>query len=68
MAYGKGHLSGMIIFLRSFALLILFLIILPQFWGLRGVWLSVSFAEGLTLFVSIGVTMYDLRKERGRLK
>lgn len=63
MAYGKGHLSGMITFLRSFALLILFLIILPQFWGLRGVWLSVPFAEGLTLFVSIGVTMYDLRKE-----
>lgn len=63
MAYGKGHLSGMITFLRSFALLILFLIILPQFWGLRGVWLSVPFAEGLTLFVSIGATMYDLRKE-----
>ena len=69
MAYGRGHLSGIITFLRSFAFLILFLIILPPFWGLRGVWLSVPFAEGLTLLVSTGVTMYDLRKEwRHRLQ
>lgn len=63
MAYGKGHLSGIITFLRSFVLLILFLIILPQFWELRGVWLSVPFAEGLTLTVTIVVTVYDLRKK-----
>lgn len=62
MAYGKGHLSGAITFLRSFALLILFLIILPQFWELNGVWLSVPFSESLTLLISIGVTLYDFRK------
>ena len=64
MAYGKGHLSGIITFLRSFALLILFLIILPRFWELRGVWLSVPFAEGLTLIVSMGITVCDFRKNR----
>lgn len=64
MAYGKGHLSGIITFLRSFALLILFLMILPRFWELRGVWLSVPFAEGLTLIVSMGITVCDFRKNR----
>ena len=48
MAYGKGHISGLITFLRSFALLLLFLIILPQVWGLKGIWLAVTAAELLT--------------------
>lgn len=39
MAYGKGHFSGLITFLRSFALLLLFLTVLPQRFGLTGVWL-----------------------------
>ena len=53
MAYGKGHFSGLITFLRSFALLLLFLTVLPQKLGLTGVWLAVPVAEALTLFVSV---------------
>lgn len=53
MAYGKGHLSGIITFLRSFALLLLFLVFLPAFWGINGIWMAVPMAESLTLFVSI---------------
>ena len=41
MAYGKGYFSGLITFLRSFALLLLFLTVLPQKFGLTGVWLAV---------------------------
>lgn len=52
MAYGKGYISGMITFLRSFALLLLFLAFLPQIWGMTGIWLAVPAAEFLTLFVS----------------
>lgn len=52
MAYGKGHFSGMITFLRSFALLLLFLVFLPKIWGMTGIWLAVPAAEFLTLFVS----------------
>lgn len=52
MAYGKGHLSGIITFLRSFALLLLFLLLLPQQFGLAGVWMAVPAAELLTFFVS----------------
>ena len=53
MAYGKGHLSGMITFLRSFVLLLLFLSLLPKIWGMTGIWLAVPAAEFLTLFVSL---------------
>lgn len=52
MAYGKGYISGMITFLRSFALLLLFLAFLPKVWGMTGIWLAVPAAEFLTLFVS----------------
>lgn len=53
MAYGKGHLSGLITFLRSFALLLLSLTVLPQRFGLTGVWLAVPAAESLTLLVAV---------------
>ena len=53
MAYGKGYFSGLITFLRSFALLLLFLAVLPRIFGLAGVWLAVPVAEALTLLVSV---------------
>lgn len=53
MAYGKGHFSGIITFLRSFALLLLFLALLPKIWGMTGIWFAVPAAEFLTLFVSV---------------
>lgn len=53
IAYGKGHFSGLITFLRSFALLVLFLTILPIKFGFYGIWFAVPAAEFLTLFVSI---------------
>lgn len=52
MAYGKGNFSGLITFLRSFALLLLFLAFLPKIGGMTGIWLAVPAAEFLTLFVS----------------
>lgn len=52
MAYGKGYFSGLITFLRSFVLLLLFLTVLPKKLGLTGVWLAVPAAEALTLLVA----------------
>ena len=54
MAYGKGYFFGLITFLRSFTLLLLFLTVLPQRFGLTGVWLAVPAAEVLTLLVAVG--------------
>ena len=59
MTYGKGYISGMITFLRSFALLLLFLIVLPRFLELNGIWLAVPAAEILTLIVAL----WTLRKK-----
>lgn len=53
MAYGKGHLSGLLTFLRSFALLVLFLTILPMKFELYGIWFAVPAVEFLTLFISL---------------
>lgn len=53
MAYGKGYCSGPITFLRSFALLLLFLIVLPMKFGLTGIWLAVPAAEAMTLPVAV---------------
>lgn len=64
MAYGKGYFSGIITFLRSFALLLLFLIILPVFWGLNGIWLAVPLAEFLTLFLSVVSLIAFPKKKR----
>lgn len=56
MAYGKGHFSGAITFLRSFALLLAFLTFLPKIWGMNGIWLAVPAAEFLTMLVSISLS------------
>ena len=52
-AYGKGQYSGIITFLRSFALLLVFLLVLPEYYGINGMWLAVPAAELITLFVSV---------------
>ena len=59
MTYGKGYISGIITFLRSFALLLLFLTVLPRFLDLNGIWLAVPAAEILTLIVAL----WTLRKK-----
>lgn len=64
MAYGKGYLSGIITFLRSFSLLLLFLLILPDFLGINGVWLAVPFAEGCTILISVLLTSVEAGKVR----
>lgn len=52
-AYGKGHLSSIITFLRSFMLLLLFLFLLPLIWGINGLWLAMPIAEILTTLLML---------------
>lgn len=56
MSYEKGYLSGSITALRSLVLLIFFLWLLPNFWGINGIWLAVPFAESGTILVAIFLT------------
>lgn len=52
-AYGKGHISAVITFLRSFFLLLLFLFLLPVFWGMNGLWLAMPIAEAMTALLQL---------------
>ena len=50
----------------SFALLLLFLTVLPRIFGLTGVWLAVPAAEALTLLVSVWF-LRPIQPQRGRI-
>ena len=52
-ALSNGKVSALISFLRTFAFIMLGLIIIPHFIGTTGVWLVVPLAEVLTLCVSL---------------
>lgn len=52
-ALSNGKLSALISFFRTFGFIMLGLLIMPQFIGITGVWLTVPIAEVLTLCISI---------------
>lgn len=54
MAYVKGHLSGLLTCLRSFALLLFILMLLPRLFGINGICVT----EFLTMFVALFLTKY----------
>lgn len=58
----NGKISAIISFLRTLVIQVACIFILPIFLELNGIWLSVSVAEGLTLFVTISLlVMYRKR-------
>lgn len=52
-ALNNGPVSALISFLRTLVFQILCVMVLPIFFGLTGVWLSVTIAEILTLCVTV---------------
>ncbi|MDY3808552.1 MATE family efflux transporter [Desulfovibrio porci] len=46
-ALSNGKISAIVAFLRTFALIAIFLLVLPKFFGLNGVWLAAPLAEAL---------------------
>ena len=52
-ALSNGKLSAILSFLRTFGLILVLLLILPEFLGVIGVWLAVPVAELLTMVVSV---------------
>ncbi len=51
-ALSNGKISAIISFMRTFVFLILSILIMPIFIGEPGVWLSVPFAEFMTVFIT----------------
>ena len=60
-SYGKGHLSAVVTLLRSFLLLIIFLLWLPKVWGMAGLWLAMPLAEIITIAASVGLNQSTTR-------
>lgn len=52
-ALSNGKLSAILSFLRTFGLLTVLLLILPNFFGVTGVWLAVPIAELLTMILAV---------------
>lgn len=52
-ALSNGKLSAVLSFLRTFGLILVFLLFLPEFMGVTGVWLAVPIAELLTTAVAL---------------
>ena len=52
-ALSNGKLSAVLSFLRTFGLIFVFLLILPDFTGAAGVWLAVPIAELITMVVAL---------------
>lgn len=52
-AFNDGKTSALLSLLRTLVFLIIPLLVLPRFWGIDGVWLSLPVAEVLALAVSV---------------
>ena len=57
-AFSNGKVSALISFLRTLLFVVVFLLVLPKFLGVNGVWIAVPLAEILGFLVSI----YYLKK------
>ena len=61
-ALSNGKVSAVLSFLRTFGLLAGGILLLPQFWGMTGVWLAVPVAEGI-MFVVSALCLIHYRKQ-----
>lgn len=68
-AFSDGKVSAIISFIRTFLFVIIGITVLPRFLGLDGIWLTLPFAETLTIVFSIyyinkNKVKYHLIKEK----
>lgn len=61
-AYGQGKYSAVITAMRSFFLLLLFLLVMPELFGMDGVWMAVPAAETVTVVVTLSLLRWKKMK------
>lgn len=59
---GKARVSIFLSLSRQLLFLIPFLLILPRFWGITGVWGSMPMADFISFVITIGTLMYFVKK------
>jgi len=57
-APSNGKVSAALSFMRTFGLLAGGILLLPQIWGITGVWLAVPAAEGIMFAISVVCLIY----------
>ena len=55
-AFSNGLVSGFLSLLRTLVFVVTGILVLPLFWGLDGVWLTIPFAELTAVFFSLALT------------
>lgn len=65
---GKPKLSIFLSLTRQLIFLLPFLFVFPRFWGINGVWLSMSASDVLAFFVSVITLIIFIRKHNKFLK
>ncbi|MDE6602180.1 MAG: MATE family efflux transporter [Lachnospiraceae bacterium] len=58
-ALSNGKLSAVLSFLRTFGLIFVFLLILPELMGVAGVWMAVPIAELITMVVALSFLYHN---------
>ena len=61
-ALSNGKLSAILSFLRTFGLILILLLILPEWIGIFGVWLAVPVSEFITIIFAIVFLNQNKRK------
>lgn len=61
-AFSDGKVSAIISFVRTFLFVIIGIFVLPRYFGLNGIWLTLPFAEILTIIVSIYYIKVNMKK------
>jgi putative MATE family efflux protein len=67
-AISKTTISNLLIYVDPLVFTPLFLIILPSFWGINGVWLSMTFTQIIVAFLSILSLIIILKRERKKME
>ncbi len=67
-ALGNGAVSALISFLRTLVFQVIALFILPAIWKVNGIWLAVTFAELMSLVVTVICLIKQQKKYGYRLK
>ena len=61
-AIGNGLLSALVSFCRSLIFVVLFLVTLPKFFGISGIWLTNPTAELITFVIAIPIFIKNFKK------
>ena len=61
-ALNNGFVSAAISFLRTLVFQVIMIFLLPLIWGINGIWLAVTIAELLSLFVCIMFLVKNKKK------